>query len=142
MASPIVDVLEEIGLHTLTRRFEEEKVELQDIQSLSDADLNRLGVTTIGDRVRLRCRSRAMEEREPTTSAPAPPAPSRGPSFLSAENVRKERDLLFNSRKGKNRNELGRCKQQICLEDGIVVCHMHIQYIYPRVPIFAYLVKN
>lgn len=140
MASPIVDVLEEIGLHTLTRRFEEEKVELQDIQSLSDADLNRLGVTTIGDRVRLRCRSRAMEEREPTTSAPAPPAPSRGPSFLSAENVRKERDLLFNSRKRKNRNELGRCKQQICLEDGIVVLpYAHIQYIhvYPRVPIFG-----
>lgn len=104
MASPIVDVLEEIGLHTLTRRFEEEK--LQDIQSLSDADLNRLGVTTIGDRVRLRCRSRAMEEREPTTSAPAPPAPSRGPSFLSAENVRKERDLLFNSRKRKKQKRI------------------------------------
>lgn len=103
MASRIVDVLEEIGLHNLTRRFEEEKVELQDIQSLSDADLNRLGVTTIGERVRLRCRSRAMEEREPTTSAPAPPAPSRGPSFLSAENVRKEGSIVQFPKKKKQK---------------------------------------
>ncbi|XP_061188056.1 uncharacterized protein LOC133196140 [Saccostrea echinata] len=110
----LADLLEEIGLQTLIHRFQEEKVELSDIQSLSDADLNRLGVSTIGDRVRLR--SRAIEEPSwPSTSGsapvPAPPPSGLRPPFLTADNVRKERDLLFHSRKRKNRNELGQPTQ-------------------------------
>lgn len=62
-------------LQLLISRFIEAKVEIGNIhmiQSLSDSTLTRLGLTTIGDRVRLRTKD--MES--PSTSTPAAKLPS------------------------------------------------------------------
>lgn len=62
-------------LQSLISRFVEAKVEIGNIhmiQSLSDSTLTRLGLTTIGDRVRLR--TKVMES--PSTSTPAAKLPS------------------------------------------------------------------
>jgi len=46
-------VLEELKLHALIETFEKEKVDIQCFTSLSDPQLERLGMVTIGDRIRL-----------------------------------------------------------------------------------------
>ncbi len=48
------DVLQTAGLSTLVAKFEGERMDVTMLQSLSDSDMIRLGVETIGDRVRLR----------------------------------------------------------------------------------------
>lgn len=75
-----------------------------------DVDFNRLGVIIIGDWVRLWCWFWVMEECELMILVLVFLVLLCGLLFLSVENVRKERGLLFNFWKRKNRNELGRCK--------------------------------
>ena len=42
------------GMPTLLHKFEEERIDVAMVGRLSDAELVRLGVTTIGNRVRLK----------------------------------------------------------------------------------------
>ena len=58
--SEMEDILNKAGLSELLQRFIAEKVEPETITAATDLDLIRLGVATIGDRVRLReaCRKR------------------------------------------------------------------------------------
>ena len=51
-----------LGLSTLKERFERERIDHEMINTLSDGELTRLGVATIGDRHRLR--RRCTEETE------------------------------------------------------------------------------
>ena len=55
-----MDKILEAGLSTLLPRFNDEQIEPELIVAMTDAELTRLGVTTIGDRVRLRsiCRKK------------------------------------------------------------------------------------
>ena len=59
-------VLNKVGLGHLEERFKAEKVDVDTLSSASDQELNRLGVTTIGDRVRLKecCRNFRKEYEE------------------------------------------------------------------------------
>ena len=47
-------LLRELNMITLLSQFEEERIEINMINAMSDLELTRLGVTTIGDRHRLR----------------------------------------------------------------------------------------
>ena len=47
-------ILQQLGLANILRRFEDERVDEKIVLSSTDAELSRLGVSTIGDRVRLR----------------------------------------------------------------------------------------
>ena len=51
--------LERIGLGTLWQNFADEKIEDDTFNSLTDGDLMRLGITTIGNSVRLREKMRS-----------------------------------------------------------------------------------
>ena len=51
-------ILTELKLQSLFQRFAEERIQPEDVTRLSDDELVRLGLTTIGDRIRLRDRCR------------------------------------------------------------------------------------
>ena len=50
----ISQILSSVGLGNLLEKFQEERVDVKSMNELNDKELHRLGVTTIGDRVRLR----------------------------------------------------------------------------------------
>ena len=47
-------ILEKVGLGTLIGRFQEERIELEIVLAMTDGELTRLGISTMGDRIRLR----------------------------------------------------------------------------------------
>ena len=63
----VIKILRELNLGTLVDRFDAEKIDPYNVISASDRELTRLGVSTIGDRIRLRdlC-SRAVERAVPS----------------------------------------------------------------------------
>ena len=63
-------ILQQLGLANILRRFEDERVDEKIVLSSTDAELSRLGVSTIGDRVRLRelCKQ-AVQSQGASTSA-------------------------------------------------------------------------
>ena len=74
-------ILNNLGLGVLSERFARERMEPETVLSASDADLERLGVDTIGQRIRIRelC-SKEMEQQQSGTLAAL---------------VQQERSLLF-----------------------------------------------
>ena len=82
-------ILESLGLSTLLERFVEEKVEPETVLSLSENALIRLGVSTMGDRVRLLDLCRSAKDRTAGTS------PSASAATPARQQVREERTLLF-----------------------------------------------
>ena len=50
----IFEILDKLGLNLVTKKFQDEKIDIKVVISASDEDLIRLGVRTIGDRIRLR----------------------------------------------------------------------------------------
>ena len=71
MASEVESVLSDVGLITLLPRFISEIVDINVILAASDQDLIRLGISTIGDRCRLRdvCRRRRYYNTSTTSTA-------------------------------------------------------------------------
>ena len=72
--------LENVGLGTMYSRFLGERIDVNDINALSDNDLARLGVETIGDRLRLRTQVRRLTSLSESQSigklaVPLPPPP-------------------------------------------------------------------
>ena len=72
--------LENVGLGTMYSRFLDERIDVNDINALSDNDLARLGVETIGDRLRLRTQVRRLTSLSESHSigklaVPLPPPP-------------------------------------------------------------------
>ena len=65
------DILNKAGLRELLQSFIAEKVEPETITAATDMDFIRLGVATIGDRVRIRetCRKREDELHRSDTNA-------------------------------------------------------------------------
>ena len=78
------DILKELHLESLIPHFLAERIEPANVAALSDEELCRVGVTTIGDRLRLRdlC---AVAEKDRTRES-------------VASNVLQERMALFNGR--------------------------------------------
>ena len=60
MAANIATFLESLGVYGLIEKFYEQKIELNTILSLTDTQLINIGVTTIGDRVRVRNGAREL----------------------------------------------------------------------------------
>ena len=50
----IFEILDKIGLNLVTKKFQDEEVDIKVVMSASDEDLIRLGARTIGDKIRIR----------------------------------------------------------------------------------------
>ena len=111
-------ILEEAGLSTLLPRFNNERIEPELIVAMTDAELTQLGVTTIGDRVRLPsiCRKKEVTNTEnESTSSTNAVAPSSSDAVasssvslagssnvVSAASVAMQHTRLFNPRYSRN----------------------------------------
>jgi len=108
-------LLSSVGLFTLVPKFEEEKVDFNVILSAGDEDLIRLGVTTIGDRVRLRDACRRASQYSSTSSSSALSSHSQSGGNVGSsgsdrlfqqsyhENISEERRHLFSPRNSTSR---------------------------------------
>ena len=52
--TPIKRALRNAGMAALSQKFEEERIELSMIITMTDGEMTRLGVGTIGERIKLR----------------------------------------------------------------------------------------
>ncbi len=79
------EILRALGMGTLVERFQAQRVEPETVLAASDNELVRLGVTTIGERIRIReaCKKKVEADR-PSTSGTA---------------AREERSSIFNPRR-------------------------------------------
>ncbi len=93
-------LLEAAGLVTLLERFKEERIEPELVLAMTDAELTRLGVTTIGDRVRLRavCKDRKDSNPETTSPSSSTAVSSRSNPVSSTASIAAECARLFNPR--------------------------------------------
>ena len=84
------EILQSLEMSTLSKKFQDERVDFNVIMSASDEDLIRLGVRTLGDTVRLRDACRRVYTRSSTSL-------SLGDSHRTSSNRpgREERALLF-----------------------------------------------
>ena len=64
-AAPMEEVLNKAGVGHLVERFKNENVDISALCNATDQDLARLGVSTIGDRIRLRevCKIHQQQEQ-------------------------------------------------------------------------------
>ena len=80
-------ILEQLGLGTLLERFSSEKVDPEVVLSMSESSLIRLGVETLGDRIRIKEHCKQYVEGD-----------NRGTPFTSsspAQQIAEERRMLF-----------------------------------------------
>ena len=73
----IADWLRQVGMHEYTQRFAENGIDLDILTELTDQDLEKIGVTTLGHRRRLLRAIANLKAAETVTPAVAvaPPAP-------------------------------------------------------------------
>ena len=96
------DILTEQNLQTLAAVFRREIIVPSIVQSMSDEKIERLGVTAIGDQVRLRELCKEDEENNSKSSfgsrSVGSPSTSRTGDLPKADAVLEEGMRLFNSR--------------------------------------------
>ena len=109
----VEEVLNKAGMGHLVERFVSENIDISTIFSISDQDLARLGVSTIGNRIRLRevCKQQQQQlsnnrsASAGSAAAVAPPLPTptpvAGPSNYSQ--IIRERAGLFSGKRKKSR---------------------------------------
>lgn len=130
------EILKEIGLSVLIEKFKEERIDEKIALSLTDSELIRLGVDTIGDRARFRelCKvsttSGDDSDKRATTStcASGSGATAETTSGLN-QDLRRERALLFNPRSRSRSRTTGNKKKEgkkrtwtanfVCLSDRL-----------------------
>lgn len=113
------EILKEIGLSVLIEKFKEERIDEKIALSLTDSELIRLGVDTIGDRARFRelCKvsttSGDDSDKRATTStcASGSGATAETTSGLN-QDLRRERALLFNPRSRSRSRTTGNKKKE------------------------------
>ncbi|CAC5359836.1 unnamed protein product [Mytilus coruscus] len=106
MAQKINIILEELGLESVIPTFETEKIDLQTCMSLNDTQLIRLGVNTMGDRLRLneRIRSELSKDDELKESiAGTSDLSSRSQPTSLARGILRQRNILFGKRKNNSK---------------------------------------
>ncbi|XP_052237909.1 uncharacterized protein LOC127849229 [Dreissena polymorpha] len=94
----VENVLQEIGLYALLGNFVGQKIEFDSLTHLSDTELGRLGVTTIGDRVRLREKVREVGQLQDNSVSRF----GEGIRGIAVPSGSVERHLLFANRTGRN----------------------------------------
>ena len=67
MENTLTTIFQKLDLMHLWPKFEKEKIDAKDTESFSDNELNNLGVTTIGDCIRLRNECRKIVASLPTS---------------------------------------------------------------------------
>jgi class 3 adenylate cyclase/predicted ATPase len=67
----IADWLNQVGMHEYTQRFAENAIDFEILTDLTDADLEKIGVTLLGHRRKLLRAIAALKAAEQVTSAPA-----------------------------------------------------------------------
>ena len=89
-------ILEQLGLSTLLETFSDEKVDPRVVLAMSESALIRLGVATMGDRIRIKqlCKE-AVDCDGDSNGADSVNRDSSASSTSAAEQVREERRLLF-----------------------------------------------
>ena len=89
-------ILEQLGLNTLLERFSDEKVNPHIVLAMLESALIRLGVATMGDRIRVKqlCRE-AVDCSRVSNGVDSVDRYLSGSSTAAAEQVREERRLLF-----------------------------------------------
>ena len=89
-------ILEQLGLSTLLERFSDEKVDQNVVLAMSESALIRLGVATMGDRIRMKqlCKE-AVDCSGDSNGVDSVDRDSSRSSTSAAEQVREERRLLF-----------------------------------------------
>ena len=105
-------ILQQLGLANLLRRFEDERVDEKIVLSSTDSELSRLGVSTIGDRIRLRelCKQAVQAVQGASTSA--------------ASASQEVRDLFHTNRRGSKKGTKQAKKRtwtahMVCLADRL-----------------------
>ena len=85
------EILQSLQMGNLVNRFHEQRMEPPAVLAASDSELSGLGVTTIGERIRIRdaCKKK-LDETEPSTSR--------------TNDILQERLSLFNPRRSNSRN--------------------------------------
>ena len=85
----IDEILKKVGLTSLIQRFESENIDSETVNLIIDNELTRLGVTAMGDRVRLRemCKKNQISQQQQPLTTPA---------HVSYPSVLRERSQLFN----------------------------------------------
>src|SRR6516162_1172033 len=76
----IADWLSEVGMHEYTQRFTENGIDLEIVTDLSDEDLEKIGVTSLGHRRKLLrgiANLKAAENVTPASAAAVPPPAPR-----------------------------------------------------------------
>ena len=93
----MLSVLRKLELGTLIDSFKAERIDVDAILSATDGELIRLGVDTIGDRIRIRdlCKKEKLETTSGSTSS----------SSLAPGSSRQERLALFNPRNPRNKTD-------------------------------------
>ncbi|CAB4042845.1 Arylsulfatase B, partial [Paramuricea clavata] len=91
-------ILQAVNLGTLLGGFQAQRMEENDVLAASDQELIRLGVSTIGDRIRLReaCRKKVEENAASTSQSSA--------STSQATAAREERLSIFHARRHNSRS--------------------------------------
>ena len=84
-------ILQKVGLSTLSERFADEKIDPHVILAMSDSSLMRLGVETLGDRVRLKENCKQFADGERRTNV----ASTSSVSSSQAQQLIEERRRLF-----------------------------------------------
>ena len=100
----IEEILQQLNLGTFYQRFLDEHIDLDNVLSLSDQDLNRLGVERIGDRARLRslCRQKQQDTGNQTTGLATIDVQERAALFGAVSTSRKATSSSKTSKKGQH----------------------------------------
>lgn len=99
------DILTELMLHNVIEKFKSERIDLDNFLSLSEQQLTRLGISTIGDRLRLTDRVRS-EINKRNIGLPI----NRNETSSLASQIVQQRNTLFNRKKsgrGRKRRYVG-----------------------------------
>ena len=124
--SSIEKILSELGLRAAVERFKAEKIDENVAATLSDNELIRLGVATIGDRARFRqlCRKHCGSGPDSVGQIEGGEGSSSGLQ-VSRSIALRERALLFNSRSSRGRQSKKKEKKRtwtatfVCLADRL-----------------------
>ena len=126
VSSSIEKILSELGLRAAVERFKAEKIDKNVAATLSDNELIRLGVATIGDRARFRelCRKHCGSGPDSVGQIEGGEGSSSGLQ-VSRSIALRERALLFNSRSSRGRQSQKKEKKRtwtatfVCLADRL-----------------------
>ena len=113
------EILQHLNLGTFYQGFSDEHIDLDNVLSLSDQDLNRLAIERIGDRARLPslCRQKQQDTGNQTSCLATIVAQERPALFGAASTSRKATSSSKTSKKGQHSRGTTWSVQFVCMAD-------------------------